>query len=124
MADHRIYVRFVDPQGTYFGKSTYRPSEGWIDGLSYNFGILGQPEFYVIIGGNDAPSIPLYRAFQNRTPIDYAVVEVRGAKWSRFEMTDVLIEGFGTNHRAGSDGPEHQIRFTYKTRKDSSGKGP
>jgi hypothetical protein len=121
-----MYVRFVDPNGTYFGKSKYRPSEGWIDVMSFNWGRQGQQEAVVWIGNKEEPVVQLYQACTNFTPIDYAVVEVRnGAKWIRFVMNDVRIKDCRTNDPgAGATEPSCSILFTYKKMKDSYGGYP
>jgi hypothetical protein len=121
MADARIYARFVDPKGTYFGKSEYRPSEGWIDVLSFNWGPQNRQEVSVEISGTEPMVVQLHRDHPDVEPVDYVVVETRnGAKWIRIVMNGVRIEDFSFNGTGGRH-PTCSIRFSYKKRDLSYG---
>ena len=123
MAGFKMYVRFVGPRRSYVGTSKYRPSEGWIDVLSYRWGLGVAKDFFVIVG--DDPAVGhLYLASTKAEAIDSAVFEMRdGVKWFRFVMSDVVIDSVQTG-RGGETPFVSEIAFTYKKRTESYGGYP
>ena len=89
-----VFLRFSDRR--IFGSSDFRPSEGWIDVVTFSFDWDafqrdGQGEAFVVC--TNAPG-NLVTARLDRWVIDWAVLEIRMPKrkrWARYKATKLTV---------------------------------